>query len=202
MTEPQRPDGEEPQKRPATKAGILGWLAAKRQHRRKKKEIKEHEEAVEELNITAMLDMMTIILVFLLKSYSASSTAVTLSEDLMLPMSASQTNVEDAIRVTISQKEIAVDDKVVCHLVNGAVDPSAKRDGDAGYFITPLFNNLLRHVMNLEKIAKLNPKMKFRGRIIIIGDKNISYRLLTEVLYTAGQARLGNFRLMVLRKPS
>jgi len=178
----------------------MEWLAAKRQYRFKKKLIREHDEAIEELNITAMLDMMTIILVFLLKSYSASSTAVTLSEDLMLPRSSSQQAVEEAIRVTITRREISVEDKVVCHLVNGAVDPSAKRDGDAGYFITPLFNKLREHVAHLERISRLNPGVKFKGKIIIIGDKAISYRLLTEVLYTAGQARLGNFRLMVLRK--
>jgi biopolymer transport protein ExbD len=182
------------------RAGIMEWLAAKRQYRFKKKLIREHDEAIEELNITAMLDMMTIILVFLLKSYSASSTAVTLSEDLMLPRSSSQQAVEEAIRVTITRREISVEDKVVCHLVNGAVDPSAKRDGDAGYFITPLFNKLREHVAHLERISRLNPGVKFKGKIIIIGDKAISYRLLTEVLYTAGQARLGNFRLMVLRK--
>jgi biopolymer transport protein ExbD len=186
----------------APKPGILAWLSAKRQYRRKKKEIKEHEEAIEELNITAMLDMMTIILVFLLKSYAASSTAVTLSEDLMLPMSSSQSKVEEAIKVTVSQREIAVEDKVVVNLVNGAVDASAKRDGDAGYLITPLFNKLLEHVAHFEKISKLNPNVKFKGKIIVIGDKGISYRLLTEVLYTAGQAKLGNFRLMVLRKES
>jgi biopolymer transport protein ExbD len=198
MAEPTIPgtEGGVPHVRP----GMLGWLAAKRALRRRKKDIKEHEEAIEELNITAMLDMMTIILVFLLKSYSASSTAVTLSEDLMLPLSSSQRTVEEAIRITITQKEIAVEDKVVVHLVNGTVDPSSKRDGDAGYFITPLFNKLKEHVAQLEQIAKLNPAVKFKGKLIIVGDKKISYRLLTEVLYTAGQAKLGNFRLMVLRK--
>ena len=77
-----------------------------------------------------------------------------------------------------------------------------KTDGDAGYFITPLFNDLVKHVTHLERISKLNPNVKFKGKIIIIADKNITYRLLTEVLYTAGKANLGNFRLMVLRKPT
>jgi biopolymer transport protein ExbD len=200
MAEP-RHTGEE-QSFGRAKPGMLGWLGAKRMYRRKKKEIKAHEEEVEELNITAMLDMMTIILVFLLKSYAASSTAVTLSEDLMLPTSSSQTKIEEAIRVTVTQKNITVEDRVVCNLNNGAVDPGSKKDGDAGYFITPLYNQLREEVLKLEKIARYNPKMQFAGKIIIIADKKISYRLLTEVLYTAGQSKLGQFRLMVLKQPT
>jgi biopolymer transport protein ExbD len=184
------------------KPGMMGWLAGKRQYRRKKKEIREHEEELEELNITAMLDMMTILLVFLLKSYAASATAITLSEDLTLPMSSSQQRVEEAIKVTVTQKSITVEDKVVVNLTNGAVDPSAKKDGDAGYFITPLYNKLRDEVAKLEYIAKHNKAVAFQGKIIVIGDKKISYRLLTEVLYTAGQAKMGQFRLMVLRRQS
>ena len=180
----------------------MAWLSAKRMFRRRKKEIRDHAEENEELNITAMLDMMTIILVFLLKSYSASSTAVALSNDLMLPTSTSQTQVEEAIKVTVTKKNITVEDRIVCNLINGAVDPSAKKDGDAGYFITPLFNKLREEVAKLETIAKYNPNMRFAGKIIIIGDKEISYRLLTEILYTAGQAKLGQFRLMVLKQAS
>ena len=39
------------------------------------------------LNITSMMDMMTIILVFLLKSYSTQDISVAPSEDLELPVS-------------------------------------------------------------------------------------------------------------------
>ena len=43
-----------------------------------------HEPEINFLNITAMLDMMTIILVFLLKSLGESSTAIPQSDDLQL----------------------------------------------------------------------------------------------------------------------
>jgi hypothetical protein len=44
-----------------------------------------HEQEVNFLNIVAMLDIMTIILVFLLKSLGESSTAIPQSDDLRLP---------------------------------------------------------------------------------------------------------------------
>ena len=47
---------------------------------RKKRRDREAEGEIKELNITAMMDLMTIILVFLIKSFSASSITVTASE--------------------------------------------------------------------------------------------------------------------------
>ena len=46
-----------------------------------------HEQEVNFLNITAMLDIMTIILVFLLKTLADSSSAIPQSDDLHLPAS-------------------------------------------------------------------------------------------------------------------
>ena len=46
-----------------------------------------HEQEVNFLNITAMLDIMTIILVFLLKTLGESTAAVPQSDDLRLPNS-------------------------------------------------------------------------------------------------------------------
>jgi len=50
-----------------------------------------HEHEVNFLNITAMLDIMTIILVFLLKTLGESSAAVPQSDDLRLPNSVIKT---------------------------------------------------------------------------------------------------------------
>ena len=44
-------------------------------------------EAEDGLNITSKMDMMTIILVFLLKSYLTQDISIALSEDLELPVS-------------------------------------------------------------------------------------------------------------------
>ena len=67
------------------------------------------------LNITAMLDIMTIILVFLLKTLGESSASVPQSKDLMLPKSIIQTQpAQEGVRVTISKTQVLVgDDKVL-----------------------------------------------------------------------------------------
>ena len=47
-----------------------------------------------------MMDMMTIILVFLLKSYQASAINVNMGEDLAIPQSTTQLHPQENITVT------------------------------------------------------------------------------------------------------
>src|SRR6185312_1392299 len=81
----------------------------------------------------------------------------------------------------------------------GAVDPSVKRDGANGYYITPLVDVLNKHANRLKKIAAMGGT-QFDGTAMVMVDKNTPYRLLTEVLYSAGQAEFKNYHLVVIRK--
>src|SRR5262245_15276379 len=67
------------------------------------------------LTITAMLDMMTIILVFLLKSMSQSSASLPQSSDLTIPKSILTTEAsQEGVAVLVSKSQIIVDDNIVC----------------------------------------------------------------------------------------
>src|SRR6185436_5417544 len=74
-----------------------------------------HEPEVNFLNITAMLDIMTIILVFLLKSLGESTATVPQSNDLTIPTSFIQTQPsQEGVVVTISKSQIVVgEDKIL-----------------------------------------------------------------------------------------
>lgn len=163
---------------------------------RKKRIEREAEGEIKELNITAMMDMMTIILVFLIKSYTASSITVTASEDVRPPLSTTRTTPKDTIAITVTPKSILVGDKKKVELVNMAVKP-----GDLdGKRILPLDAALSKEVEKLKYIAERNPNAPFNHEVAIIGDKRVPYELLSSVLYTAGQNELENFRFVVLQK--
>lgn len=163
---------------------------------RKKRVEREAEGEIKELNITAMMDMMTIILVFLIKSYTASSITVTASEDVRPPLSTTRTTPKDTIAITVTPRSILVGDKKKVELVNMAVQP-----GDLdGKRILPLDAALQKEVEKLKYIAERNPNAPFNHEVAIIGDKRIPYELLSSVLYTAGQNELENFRFVVLQK--
>ena len=70
----------------------------------------------DELNITSMMDMMTIILVFLLKSFSATEVTVTPSSNLKLPMSVADKQPSVALNVVVAKDAIIVDNKRILNL--------------------------------------------------------------------------------------
>src|SRR6516162_3439655 len=80
---------------------------------RKQRKERQAEGEIRELNIVAMMDMMTIILVFLLKSYSASNISMTASEDVRPPLSTTRSTPRDTVAVTITPKNILVGDRAV-----------------------------------------------------------------------------------------
>jgi biopolymer transport protein ExbD len=163
---------------------------------RKKRIDREAEGEIKELNITAMMDMMTIILVFLIKSYTASSITVTASEDVRPPLSTTRITPKDTIAITVTPRSILVGDKKKVELVNMQVQ---KGDLD-GKRILPLDAALQKEVEKLKYIAERNPNAPFNREVAIIGDKRVPYELLSSVLYTAGQNELENFRFVVLQK--
>ena len=167
------------------------------------------EPEINFLNITAMLDIMTIILVFLLKSLGESSASVPQSDDLQLPKSVIRTQPSDeGVVVTVSKSQILVaDDRVVTlpsreSMAQTGVGARNKRSGPNDLYIVPLGNALqaARKTDKLIRQAKgLDPAA---SEAIIVADETTPYRLLIEVLFTLGQNEFGKYHLMVMQAGS
>src|SRR5215471_939445 len=115
----------------------LSRLAGKKAIRSYARKLAE-PEVIKDLNITPMMDMMTIILVFLLKSFSSTTSTITFNQDLQVPKSITQLKPKLAVTVTITKKVILVEGDAVAPINAGHTDANVKRDGENGYYITPL----------------------------------------------------------------
>ncbi|MGB9600706.1 MAG: ExbD/TolR family protein [Myxococcota bacterium] len=167
--------------------------------KKKKSRMEEHEYP---LNITAMMDMMTIILVYLLKSYSSDPANITPQSDLSMPFSTTRLKPEAAVPLAISKNSILVNDKEVCKIVNNKVDPNCKEGkSEEQYLIQSLYSALDAERQKQEEIAAYNSAQQFKGLVLIMGDKDIPFSVVSDVLYTAGQAQFGNFKFVVLKNP-
>jgi biopolymer transport protein ExbD len=162
-----------------------------------------HEPDIDFLNITAMLDMMTIILVFLLKSMSQSSASLPQSGDLMMPKSVLTTEAsQEGVAVLISKSQIVVDDNIVVPVPADAthgVEGKYKRSGPTDLYIVPLANALQSWRERDRQVRLATGKDPSASEAIIIADSGTPYRLLTEVLFTLGQSEFAKFHLMVLQ---
>ncbi len=183
------------------KEGEISARDAKKQLNRFRDKVEEEaaEHAMAYLNITPMMDMMTILLVFLLKQFAVQASAASMTEGLVLPSSSSEKTRPIAVNITVSQTAILIEGDAVAPVRSGAVDPSAKRDGANGYYITPVVDILTKHANRLKKLLSLGGS-PFDGTAMIMVDKGTPYRLLTEILYSAGQAEFKNYHLVVIKK--
>lgn len=163
---------------------------------RKKRKEREAAGEIKELNITAMMDMMTILLVFLLKSFASSSASITASEDVRPPVSTTRATPKDTVAVTITPRNILVGDREVVRLKDGRI-PDDKLQGR---LVLPLDAQLKKEVEKLKYIAERNPSAPFSRELSVIADKKVPYDMLLTVLYTAGQNELENYRFVVLKK--
>jgi biopolymer transport protein ExbD len=154
----------------------------------------EHEVHV---NINSLLDVLSVILVFLMKSYSANTVQVKPSPDLQVPFSHSTAAVQESTAVTITLKDIMIDDMPVMNFTGGSVADNLKSSG--GMLIDPLFARLQETVEQQKKIAAINKKAEFKGIVTIIADRNVPFSLLTQVMYTAGQAQFSKFKFAAIK---
>ena len=143
------------------------------------------------LQLTSMMDMFTILLVFLLKTYSTHGQLINPSQDLTLPSSVIEHAPELGLDVTVSSDWI---------LVNGKpVERTRDIVSQGGYIIPRLQEELLRYAREAVKMEELYGA-RFSGKVTIQGDKHLPYRLLIKVMATCGQSQYPNMRLVVYQK--
>ena len=137
------------------------------------------------LNLTAMMDMMTILLIFLIETMAIANSPLTVSVALP-PSSTHQPEPEQTKTVTIAREAILVEGLPVVRVLNGDVDAAERREGQFGSEITKLREVLSSHHEGLYKLSGTGEEPAHE--LTIIADKDIPYRLLYSVMYTAGQA--------------
>jgi len=163
-------------------------------------------ENINAINLTAMMDMMTMLLVFMIMTMSISASPLSIAVSLP-PSTSQQPQPEDAKTVTIAKDSILVEGVPVVKLVGGDVDSSEKAQGQFGIDIVKLRTVLAEHHEGLYLRAQGRDD-EVRHELIILADKSTPYRLLYSVMYTAGRASaknhpdgpgFTNFRLIVVR---
>lgn len=145
------------------------------------------------LRLTSMIDMFTILLVFLLKSYSAEGQIMTITQDLRLPESTSQQTPTTMSVIAITNDWILVDGRPV-----KTVDSILS----SNELIIPALQQELIQLREMSKgIGELSTNMQgFRGSIAIQGDREITFNLIKRIMLTCGRVGYNNMHLAVLEK--
>jgi biopolymer transport protein ExbD len=142
--------------------------------------------------ITSLVDIMTVLCMFMLQSFSSENQIVTETKNLILPESSAKKQPQLAVTLKINNTEITAEDMVVAR-----VDEAL---GSEDLVIPGLYQWLEQRRRATEKISRYSSKTTFKGDITIQADKRIRFRLLKKIMYTCGQQGFNNFSLAVRKK--
>ena len=148
-----------------------------------------------DIDITSLLDILVIMLVFLLKSYNTTGVILNVPKDITLPTSNSSDVNTSGVVVQVSPSTIGVDDQVILD----KEDPKGNPYDQGKRRIIPLYNELVKKKRIIKQVEKSSPEaQKFSGIINLIVDKTIKYSEVKKILYTAAEAGYRSYKFVVL----
>jgi biopolymer transport protein ExbD len=149
------------------------------------------------LNITSMMDMFTIILVFLLKSYSADGSILTNADNLVLPNSASKKKpAEVNLQLAVTQDMILLDNQAVVPTADAKNIPPDENDP----VVTKLEERLKACLKQEEEMVLTGALNAVQGKIVVQVDKNINFDVLFKIMNTCGKAGYNNMNFAVMER--
>jgi biopolymer transport protein ExbD len=141
-----------------------------------------------DINLTALLDVLTNLLFFLMMGFAAQRASIELDADLILPDSIATTENKPAVRVNIGKNGIKVEQETVATLQGGKL-AAPLVDGR----IDPLYRKLNQVRQKRPPAMTDAPDVLF-----LVCDKTIPYGLIRQVMVTGAEAGFPKFRLAVM----
>jgi len=147
---------------------------------------------VPSLNLTALMDILSNLLFFLLAAYAAQATEVENKAEMRLPSSTSQARLQLQLTVSISQQFIQVADTPVTPIEKGKLVEPVDEEGK----IPSLYAKLMG-IKDRRAQAGHEQTGEASG-ILLLADKDTDSDVVSKVLKTAGQAGFVNVRFGVI----
>lgn len=147
---------------------------------------------VVQLSLITLMDIFTILLLFLLVHVGIEGVALPSSEDLKLPASTSDTPPRATVNLMVTDQEIFVDGKRIM-----TVSEALQGKGNV---LKPLEEELLRLAEKTRYLASQNASVTFTGKVTVMGDRNIPFRLLKKIMTTCAHAEYPKISLAVIQK--
>lgn len=151
------------------------------------------------IQITSMVDMFVILLVFLLKTYSTSPVNITPKDGLRIPESTATMDPVDVVKLIVAEDGVFVEDKKVMDLEKGRV-PASVADAKDPSFLRSLYEALDERAKLAKSISQVNDSFEFDGKILLQADRGLPYDLLQKVMYTSMMAGYAEVKLAVAQK--
>jgi biopolymer transport protein ExbD len=139
------------------------------------------ENAAAKPQLTSLVDVLTVLLIFLIKSFSAEGSQVNPVNNVSLPISSGKNVAKVMTSIEITPEELQL---------NGIpVTSTLAISGSDSLCISPLYGALLKKKLQEAK-----------SEIMIQADRNIEFEIVKKVMYTCSKAGATDFTILVVNE--
>ena len=149
------------------------------------------------LQLTAMVDMFTVLVVFLLQNYASTNQILPISEQIALPQATAVKELKPSLTVVLSKEYLSFNDKKI----SAFQDIQQYRN----WLINPLLDIVKQEVQEYEAKAKEQvstnkpSKIPRHYKMTLQVDKDIDFLSVKKVLYTLTQAGIKEVNFAVIK---
>jgi biopolymer transport protein ExbD len=153
-----------------------------------------HKATNAELNVVPMVDMMTMLVIFLLNQFSSTGEVLYMQKDIKLPDAQHGQMIELAPVVAVSAEQIVVTGQKVADV------PDLEKD--SGYLNIPALEERLRDEKKRWEFIHQSDGAKFDGVVNVQADTKVPFRIVKRVMYSCGVAGYFNLNFAALDAPA
>ncbi len=135
--------------------------------------------------MTSLIDILTLLLVFLIQSFSAEGELITAAEDLQLPETSSHEPAKPALMIEVSSRGVSADGQFL--------SPLKPVESDEGMEVPQLslfFKNRMHSNSDTSHVKE----------VILQCDRNLSFRVVKKIMATCSRAGFDDFTLLAIQK--
>lgn len=149
-----------------------------------------------ELNLTAMVDMFTVIVIFLLQSFSGEG-EVTIHKNLTLPESVQAAGLSERGPVVVVMRgEVLLDGEVIASLEEEEDQPGIPALTEKLVAIREANDEIEKELRLIDPTRPVKP---FEGHLIVQADHKTDFKLVRRAIYSANEAGWIHLQFAVMR---
>jgi biopolymer transport protein ExbD len=140
-----------------------------------------------QIPLIPFIDFLIVLVIFLLMSFSASGELVAQQPTITMPEAKNTEQIEISPIIAVDERVITLDGSRVADTQTQGQSAQVDR-------IEPLIQGLEAEKRKWETI---HPSEPFGGRVIVQADRNIDFRVVKKILFSAAAAGYGNVSFAV-----
>jgi biopolymer transport protein ExbD len=149
------------------------------------------------LIITSLIDFFSVVVIYLMKSYSAEGSILTNADNLVLPNSSATTKVKEInVQIAATQDMVLVDNTPCVPTEDVRRIPMTDPDP----VISKLEEKLRATYKQEEEMVRVGALNKVEGNVTIQIDKNVEFDVLFKIMNTCGKVGYNKMNFAVMQR--